>query len=65
VWVGGRLWDQDSCAAFDEVVRSDVCHDLCAWEDLGVELIFQLMELLRTLSQGITIDITVQRTRSS
>lgn len=46
VLVGGRLWNQDSRAAFDEVVRADVCHDLCARENLSVELLLQSVELL-------------------
>lgn len=41
-----RLWDKNPRAAFDKVVRSDICHDLRTREDLGVELLLQAVELL-------------------
>ena len=33
-------------SAFDEVVRSNVDHDLCTRQYLGMQLIFELMPLL-------------------
>jgi hypothetical protein len=36
---------------FDEVVRANVCHNLRAWEDLSVELIFDLPTLLDDVSE--------------
>jgi len=34
--------------SLDEVVRADVRHDLCARQDLRVELLFDLADFLKT-----------------
>jgi hypothetical protein len=47
VAIVGWLRYQDSATLpFDEVMRSDVCHDLCTGQDFGVEFCLQLPELL-------------------
>jgi hypothetical protein len=47
------LGDQDSLSgSFDEVVGTDICHDLCAWQDFDMELLFDPMELLEWVSWG-------------
>lgn len=45
-----RLGDQDTGPAFDEVMRSDIRHDLGTGQDLGMELLLELVELLRKAS---------------
>lgn len=48
--VGGWLGDQDSRVTLDEVMRAHIGHDFRAWQDFGMEFIFELMELLLTVS---------------
>ena len=51
-WIVGvvaGLGDQNCFAgALHEVMRPDVCHDLRSWQDFGMELSLQLVELLFT-----------------
>lgn len=42
----GWLWYENMVVAFDEVMRPNVRHHLCSWQDLRVELILQFAELL-------------------
>ena len=47
--VGRRLWNEDTCVAsavLDEMVRSDIRHDLSTGQDLSVELGLDLVKLL-------------------
>lgn len=44
--IGARLRNEDSAAAFDEVMRSDIRHNFCARKDFHVELLLDLAELL-------------------
>lgn len=46
--VVGWLRDKDGMAgALDEVVSSDICHDLRAGQDLRMEFLLDLADLLR------------------
>ncbi len=43
------LWNQDgvrSSSCFHEVMQSNICHDLCARINFGVELLLQLPQRL-------------------
>ena len=47
--IGGRLRDQDAvgvAGGLQEVVRSHVCHDLRARENLDIEFLLELVESL-------------------
>lgn len=46
VRVGRWLRDKDTLATFDEVVSTDICHDLRAGKNLCVELLLNLVKLL-------------------
>jgi hypothetical protein len=49
VRVVAGLWNQHgvpSSSCFNEVMRSNIYHDLCAWNDLCVQLLLQLSQRL-------------------
>jgi hypothetical protein len=46
VGIIGGLRDEDLRATFDEMMMSDICHNLRAGEDLDMELLLYLMDLL-------------------
>jgi len=48
--VVGRLRNENAGTALDEVVTSNIRHDLGTREDLGMELLLDLLELLSWLS---------------
>jgi hypothetical protein len=39
-------------SAFDEMMAADIRHDLCTGQDFGMELLLNLVELLRAISAG-------------
>ena len=61
----GGLWYQDIFAAFDEMMTADICHQLRAWQDLGVKLFLNLMELLRSSQSLDEYGTAFQHTASS
>lgn len=59
------LGNEHTAAAFDEVVGSNICHDLGTGQDLSMELLFNLVELLYLVSMRREVQGNVLRTASS
>ena len=45
--VVGWLWDEHTRVALDEVMGTDICHDLCSGDDLSLEFSLDLVQLLQ------------------
>jgi transposase len=57
------LWNEYRFAgALDEMMCADIRHDLCAWQDLRVELLLDLADLLLWVSDLKVVSMVAQYT---